>query len=180
MSYSVADPNYTVLPQALLETARQHMRVTFFDDDDQILKCLKWAISYVENFTDLRIFPTDVAWLPEATTESRLQCPVQPVSSFTATVDSLPVSMQYRLERTSTAMPVWFARIDGTAIADGINIALIGGYADAAKLPPALEGNILRITATLYENRESITSFSLDQIPFWLNDMLTNLWVPRA
>lgn len=180
MSYSVADPDYAALPQALLETARQHLRVTFYDDDDQILKCLKWAISYIENFTDLRVFSTAVEWLPEHTDSSKIQCPVQPVSAFVATLASVTVSDQYHLERTSTAGAVWFVRNDGTAIADNLKIALTAGYATAAKLPPALEGNILRVTGTLYENRESITTVSLDQIPFWLNDMLSGLWVPRA
>jgi hypothetical protein len=71
-------------------------------------------------------------------------------------------------------------RVDDTPIADGLTIDLVGGYATAETLPPALEGNILRVTATLYEHRESIEAGSLDTIPFWLNDMLTGLWVPRA
>jgi hypothetical protein len=32
----------------------------------------------------------------------------------------------------------------------------------------------------MYEHRESITAYSLDQVPFWMNDMLGGLWVPRA
>jgi hypothetical protein len=34
--------------------------------------------------------------------------------------------------------------------------------------------------ATLYEHRESVSVLSPDQMPFWLNDMLGGLWIPRA
>jgi len=179
MSYSTGEPDYTALPIAMLDLARFHMRVAFLDDDETILRYLRWAISYVELFTELRIFPVEVVWTPDVVA-SRAQCPMQPVSTFTAAVDALDVSNQYRLERSSLTAPVWLVRIDGTDIEAGLVATLAVGYADANKIPPALEGNILRTTATLYENRESISAISLDQVPTWLNDNLTGLWVPRA
>ena len=40
--------------------------------------------------------------------------------------------------------------------------------------------DILRMTASLYEHRESISTLSLDQMPFWMNDLMGGLWMPRA
>ena len=67
-----------------------------------------------------------------------------------------------------------------TAFPAGVTFSLTAGYADLASLDPAMRGNILRMAATMYEHRESITTESVDQMPSWLNDMMGGLWVPRA
>lgn len=179
MSYTVGDVDYETLPAAMLDLVRQHMRVAFNDDDETIAEYLRWSISYAEESTGLKVFDSRVDWYPEVNA-SRAQCPMQPVSAFAATVEGVDVSSQYRLERTALTAPTWFVRTSGDAIAAGILVALTVGYADQAKIPPGLKGNIIRTASTLYEFRESVTSFSLEEIPGWCNDILTGLWVPRV
>ena len=178
MSYFINPVNYGALPAAMLDLAKVHCRVDFTDDDATIAEYLEWAISYAENVTGLRIFGASVEWLPDlAVQSSREKCPVQPVSSFTASSGGVDVSSQYRLEATVLTAPVWFASIDGTPIAADALVTLGAGYSYPAAMEPGLKGNILRITATLYEHRESVSTLSPDAMPFFVNDMLSGTWI---
>jgi hypothetical protein len=179
MSHSATE-DYTTLPAALLPFAKQHMRVDFTDDDVAIAKYIGWAIDYCQTFWDLQVFGATVAWLPTVNGASRYQCPVSPVSSFIVMSDAIDVSTEYALEATAITAPVWLVHSDGTPFHSDAVVTLTTGYANAASLPPKMEADIMRVAATLYENRESIAAISLDQIPFWLNDMMGGLWVPRA
>ena len=93
---------------------------------------------------------------------------------------AVDVSIEYALESASAVDPVWLVHSDGTTFPADAAVSLSVGFADADDLPPAEEGNVLRIAATLYENRESVTPLNLDQVPLWLNDALGGLWIPRA
>jgi uncharacterized phiE125 gp8 family phage protein len=179
-SYAIT-ADWTTLPTALLPLAKQHMRVDFSDDDTVITEYLKWAISYFEKISGWQVFGAAVDWLPDLETDaSRYQCPVQPVASFTVMSGAVDVSAEYELEKASLVEPVWLARKDGTAFHDDAEITLTAGYTDITKIEPSALAGILRVAGTLYEHRESITTLSLDQMPFWLNDLLGGHWIPRA
>jgi uncharacterized phiE125 gp8 family phage protein len=180
MSYTV-QPDYATLPAALLPVAKAHLRVDFTDDDASITEYLAQSIGLCENFWDLSIFSAAVNWQPDTSTgASRYQCPVQPVSAFTVMADAVDVSSEYALESASLTEPVWLVHSDGTAFAADAAVTLTAGYADIASMPPPMRACILRVAATLYEHRESVSVIGPEQMPFWLNDMLGGLWVPRA
>ena len=179
-SYTVT-PDWTTLPAALLPLAKQHMVVTFPDDDIVITEYLQWAIGYCEQFFGWQIFSAAVAWTPPALgTVARYQCPVQPVSAFTVMSGAVDVSNEYALEQSSPMQSPWLVKKDGEPFPADAAITLTTGYAAAESIPPPARANILRIAGTLYEHRESISAIDLEQMPFWLNDMLGGLWIPRA
>jgi uncharacterized phiE125 gp8 family phage protein len=179
MSHTVTE-DWTTLPEALLPVVKQHCRVDFDDDDAILTRYIQWAISYCQGFTGLQIFEAEVVWTPALDGAARYPCPVQPVSAFGVMAETVDVSADYALQSGALTAPVWLVHSDGTAFATDAEVTLTTGYADADQIPPALYGNILRIAATMYENRESISAISLDQVPSWMNDMITGLWVPRA
>jgi hypothetical protein len=181
MSWSFISIDRTALPQELLPLVKSHCRVDFADDDNLITMHIAIAISYCEKFWGLQIFGSEVSWSPALSTgASRYQCPLQPVSDFTISSDSTDVKADYRLESGTLIEPVWLVRADGTAFHPDAVITLAAGHAAVAEIDPAATGGILRMAATLYEHRESISSYPLDQVPYWLNDMMGGLWVPRA
>ena len=178
MSYSVV-PDYGALPTALLPLAKQHMRVDFTDDDVLITEYLGQAISLCEAFWELQVFGAAVAWSP-GSVASRYPCPVRPVSDFTVMSAAVDVSAEYALEGGSLTQPTWLVHSDGSPFPADAAVTLVAGYATPDQMPPNARGAILQVAATRYENRESIVAYSLDQIPFWLSDLLGGLWVPRA
>ena len=179
MSYTVT-PDWTTLPAAMLNMTKQHLRVDFPDDDTVITDQLAQSIGLCENFWGLSIFSAAVDWTPEPTGQSRYQCPVQPVSAFTVTAGGSNVSTDYELQQTSLTGPVFLARSDGSAFPDDAEVTLTAGYAVPAALPPPMRAGILRVAGMLYEHRESVSVIGPEQMPFWLNDMLGGLWIPRA
>jgi uncharacterized phiE125 gp8 family phage protein len=180
MSYSVV-PDYATLPAALLPLTKDHLRVTFDDDDTVITEYLAQAIGLCEQIWDLAVFGTEVDWQPDLSTgASRYQCPLQPVSAFTVMAAAVDVSSEYALEMASLTEPVWLVHSDGTDFATDAEITLTAGYADIASMPPPMRAGILRVAATLYEHRESVSVIGPEQMPFWMNDLIGGLWVPRA
>ena len=179
MTGHVITPDYDALPTALLDLAKKHCRVSFNTDDEIIKEYIKWAISYFEKFSGQQIFPAQVAWTPPVVGWA-LPTPVQPVSAFTVILDGVDISDQFRLQAADPVAPVWLIRIDRTPFPTGAEITLTGGFADPAKMDPSMLGTVLRITAKLYEYRESISDLNLDDVPFWMNDMITGHWIPRA
>jgi uncharacterized phiE125 gp8 family phage protein len=180
MSYSISSIDSTSLPDAMLDMAKKHMRVDFADDDDSITEYIAWSIGYLENVWGLQVFSGEVTFMPDGGTAT-VQCPVQPVSpTFTAADAGGDVTADYVLRTTSLAAPVWLARADGGVIPAGVTFTMAAGYEDPADMHPSVRGNILRVAATMYEHRESITTLTLDHVPYWLNDMVSGLWVPRC
>ena len=183
MSHSITSIDRTTLPEALLPLAKAHMRVTFTDDDEVITKYLQFAIAYFEQFSGWRVFGADVAWSPVSSASaaaSCYRCPVQPVESFTVMSAAVDVSSQYALEKGDPVAPVFLVHSDGTPFPGDAAVSLVAGYTDPDEIEPNALGDMLRITGTLYEHRESVTTLSIDQMPGWANDMITGVWIPRA
>ena len=172
----------TTLPTELLPMAKTHMRVSYNDDDAYIQLCLQRAIDLFERHAGWFVFGNTTAWVPAVTaTTTRVQMPIQPVSSFTVALDTVDVSADYRMVRGSSATMPWFLqRNDGGIIPAGLEVVLTGGYADMASLPPSVIDISFRVAAFYYENRESVTSYGLEQTPQWMNDLLLGNWIPRA
>lgn len=180
MSYTLT-PDWTALPAALLPTAKKHCRADDFTDDDAILTAyLSFTISYFEKAFGSQIFGAAVAWTPEPAGLARYQCPVQPVSGFTVMSGGIDVSSEYALEKRDPVMPVWLVHADGTPFPADASVTLTAGYADASTIEPSVLGDIMRITAKLYEYRESVSELSLGDVPVWMNDWITGHWIPRA
>ena len=179
MSHVFTSVDTTTLPAAMLPMAKKHLRIDADDDDELITEYLAWAIAYAQNFWGLQIFGAEVDFLPDGG-ESTYATPVQPVSAFTAADAGGDVSADYRLETASLTEPAWLVRADADVFPAGVTFSLTTGYAALADMGPAMRGGILRIAATMYEHRETVTTESVGQTPYWLNDMLGGLWVPRA
>jgi uncharacterized phiE125 gp8 family phage protein len=183
MTWTVAAIDYQVLPSAMLTLAKQHMRIDFVDDDALVASCLRRGISLLERYSGLSVFPARIDWQPfaaDAVPVAAYQCPLQPVAGFSVTADGTDVSSQYELRLTSPISPVWLANKANEPFPAGTRTELRVGWADINTLPPAIEDGILRLSATLYEYRETVTNFSLDPVPQWANDLLVGMWIPRA
>lgn len=183
--YAITGVDYTALPDAMLAIAKQHMRVDFPDDDEIIKRYLASAIAHVELVAGWRIFGTAVAWFPTlSATAYSYQTPVQPCSAFTVMLTDPPpdtdISADFVLVADSPILPTWLMHKDKSPFPSPIAMTLTAGYADPDALPPNVSDVILRIASALYENRESVTQPSLAQMPFWMNDLIVGIWIPRA
>lgn len=185
----IIEVDYSALPTALLPLAKQQMRVDFDDEDEFITNCVARAIDYFQLYSGLKVFAADARWSPAVPDDSTLAVtslvvPVFPVSDFQVADDAAAdVSAQYQiLWGTSLILPPAFSRIDGAAIPAGLDVKLILGVGDdPTKLPPAVVDRILRIAATLYDQRETtMVGVSIAQVPMWVNDLLIGAWVPRC
>jgi hypothetical protein len=179
MSYSVVE-DYSTLPAALLPLARQHCRVDFPDDDIVITEYVAWAIAQCQAVWDFQVFGATVTWAPVVNGLARYQCPKWPVSSFTVMSGAIDVSTEYALESTVLTAPVWLVHGDGTPFHADAAVTLNAGFVVPDQMPPNAKGAILQVAAARYENRESISAITLEQIPFWFGDLIGGLWVPRA
>ena len=181
MSHSIIMPiDYAALPAAMLDAVKAHCRVRHADDDALLLAYTGQAISFVEKVWGLQVFTMGVAWIPEPAGKlARYQLPVWPASAFTVTSEGVDVSTAYRLEMTSMTEPWWAAKKDGLPFPADAAVTLTTGHADAGTMDPAMSSAILRVTAMLYENCETVGA-TVGFVPSWINDLLVGLWVPRA
>lgn len=164
----------TTLPGEMLAIAKTHMRVTFADDDAYIELCLSRAIDLYERHSGRLAFETVALWETPYSAQ-RLIVPVIPVQSFTASdSEGNDVTAEYRIRSD------YFERVDGQPVPAGLSVTLQCGYAAYADMPPSPVDIALRISAHFYENRESVTSYTLEQVPQWMNDLLLGNWIPRA
>lgn len=181
----VSEVDRATLPDAMLPMFKTHCRVTFADDDDYLKLCLKRSLDLFERHAGWFVFGSTVEWQPvnlPSVGVTRLPLPVQPVTTFVV-LDSaaIDVSIDYRIRPGSSAtLPSFLERKDGAVIPTGLNITLTAGYADIDTLPPSVVDISFRVGAHYYENRESVTSYSLDEVPQWMNDLLLGNWIPRA
>jgi uncharacterized phiE125 gp8 family phage protein len=190
MSWTVETVDRTSLATALLPLVKGHCRVDFDDDDTLITTYTKIAIGQLEQVWGFTVFGVEGIWKPVALTNAdaamaeldRRATPVQPVSDFEAIDDDgNDITADFQLiNATSISTPTYLATKDGSPFPDGTIVSLSGGFEDADDMPPEALGAVLQVTARLYEYRESSVSFSINQMPMWLNDLLVGLWQPRA
>lgn len=168
------------LPTALLPITKTHLRVTFADDDEYIKLCISRAIDLFERHAGWYVFSRDGTWKP-ASGSRMLPLPVQPVGTMTVVdAGAVDVTADYQFVPSYSTLPWFFERKDQDIIPAGLVVTLAAGFTDMTNLPPSVTDITLRIAAYLYENRESVASYSLDQVPQWMNDLLLGNWIPRA
>lgn len=162
------------LPDEMLPMFKTHCRVSFPDDDQYLQLCLIRAIDLAERHWGSFVFGTVVLWTTSYSAQRR-QVPVVPVMSFTASdAEGNDVTAEYRIRSD------YFERLDGQPVPAGLSVTLQCGYDAYADMPPSAIDVSFRVGAHFYENREAVTSYSLDAVPMWLTDLLLGNWVPRA
>jgi len=189
MSWTVNSIDRTALPLALLPTVKAHCRVDYPEDDTILKTYTSIALGQLERVWGFSIFTQSGTWTPPeggasstAMTTDRWPTPVQPVTSFTAKdEEDADVSADFQLINPgSISTPTYLATIDGSSFPADISVAMSAGYATEAELPPEALGAVLQVTSRLYEYRENVAAFSINQMPMWLNDLLVGLWQPRC
>lgn len=180
--YQIKTIDREVLPAAMLDLAKQHMRVTFDTDDEYIKNCLWRAIDEFERITGQRVFAAVLDWWPDITAAGwAYRTPLQPVSAFT--FESPPgtdLKADYELRYTDIAAPFYLASIAEEPWPADAVITLTAGYADFDKMEPGIVDCVLRMAAMLYEYRETVSALSLSHVPGWPNALLTAYWLPRV
>lgn len=162
------------LPQAMLPMFKTHCRVSYTDDDQYLSLCLVRAIDLCERHWGSFVFGTVVLWTTSYRAQRR-ELPVAPVQSFTASDEAgNDVTSDYRIKGE------YLERVDGQPVPAGLSVTLHCGYDAYVDMPPSAIDVSFRIGGHLFENREAVTSYSLDQVPQWMNDLLVGTWIPRA
>src|SRR5262245_46080161 len=170
--------NYAAFADAMLAGFKAHARIDFPDDDDTVKRYCRWALAYIENELGFSIAGGPVNWTPETVAgTSAYQTPVTPVSSFTVTTAGADTSAEYQLTYPDKMQPPWLGRKDGGDWPADTATVLQAGFATPDDMPPNVEASVYRMAATLYENRESLTSLNMDVTPLWLRDLLSGAWI---
>lgn len=173
------------LPDALLDTAKTHMRVEFARDDDYIKLCLKRAIDFFERTTGMMVNPATYDWAPGpgATIDGQYvyEFPFQPEPSFVVKDEnSADISSQFSIRGPGS--PDEFgvrAFVGSVAYATTNSTVVTVGYEDQDALPPGILNFVLQAASWFYEYREAGPMPGADGVPY-LNQLLTAYWVPRV
>jgi uncharacterized phiE125 gp8 family phage protein len=170
-----------VLPDALLDLAKAHMRVSTTDDDALIKSKLKGAISWFERITNVTVNPVTYAWTPDAANfyNGMAAIPQSPVAAdFTVAAATGDVTANYAVTTASTHGIGLFA-LTG-AWTDGLVMTFKSGFADDTVLDPGILDAVLRYTSHLYEHREILVPGAQVATPGWMTDVISTYWMPRV
>lgn len=176
----------TSLSEALLDTAKVHLRVEFTRDDAYITQAITRAIDFFERATGMMIFPAEYDWVPLAgyalDGQQYYALPFQPAPTFTVSdADGVDISNQFEIRALGS--PDVFAERVFVSLNGAMDPALVvkvkAGYADEDSLPPGVLNFVLQATSWFYENRDAGPMPGGDGVPY-LNQLLTSYWVPRV
>jgi len=174
MTVTLVTQDFTALPTELLPLVKQHCRVDHTNDDALLTSIIARAIARFEQATEVTVNPTAVAWTPTAAdfTSDMATLPVRPATLAT------PVSGYSVVLKWDSIHGIPIQVLQGTA-ADGLSFDLLCGYPNADAIPPAVQDEILRSTAHLYEHREILVPGGRD---FVSPDLATDAtwWMPKA
>jgi hypothetical protein len=174
---------------ALLEVAKQHMRVEFSRDDSYIANATVRAADFFERTTGMLVIPSTWTWVPETILPFPgdlygWPLPFQPQPSKLAVKDAqgTDVSTRYSIRGGPLSPDEYGQRyvlaLDG-APATPITMTVTMGWSDPQDMPPGILNFILEAAAWFYENREAGPMPGADGVPY-LNQLLTAYWVPRV
>lgn len=165
------------LPQQLLPSVKEHVRVEFDRDDEYLVQATARAISEIEAATNLSIFEAEWLWRPSACDNWRswFEVPKIPVCIINYE-DGTPIPVD-KLHGSINSFNVSAVHVSGLPTQ---NIYLKVGYANAAQISPNLLSAILMLVGTLYENRESAQYGSMRELPDSARRLITGLWVPSV
>jgi hypothetical protein len=179
------------LPDALLDVAKDHLRVRHDRDDTLIRMYVAQAIDVVERKGSINLNPSTFAidpcalpgvawpaqlWMPAGTMGVRLSLPVNNVEAFTVTdADGVDQSDAYEVEQADLGGSAQ-AYLVGPTIAAGWAMTADVGVDDPDKLAPAVLAVVLRLVGGYYETRESASDLTDDTFV----DELVAVWRPSA
>jgi uncharacterized phiE125 gp8 family phage protein len=187
------DVDRSSLPAALLDLAKQHLRVRHSRDDLLIQTYVGQAIDAIERRCSINLNPADFelevhhldAMPCEALPEHmQLALPVNNVRTFTLTDgDGVDQSVSYAIEQSDLggSGQAWLVGPPITeddwlmTAAVGIEVAT-GSPPPAPDIAPAVLAAVLRMTGGYYENRESSAALAVDD---YLNELIP-IWRPSA
>lgn len=185
MIWQIQAIDRNALPTALLPIVKAHCNVTFTDDDPLLQTYTAIALGQLERVWGFQIFGLTGKWVPELPAIKPLDMvptPVSPASGFTAKDENgVDTTALFELiNKGQINEPNFLATLDGTDFPVGTEIILQAGFATLDTMPPEALGATLQVTARLYEFRENVAAFSVNQMPMWMNDLLVGLWQPRV
>lgn len=147
-----------------LAEAKLHLREYSSDFDNDVLACLKAAVSWAENFTgraimtqtwDLRLdeFPSSGIVVPKP--------PLQSASVFYVLEDGTEEELStdlYNVDKYSS--PGWIVPVSlwpaTLSTINAVRVRFVAGYASADDVPLDLIAAIKLVMGTLYANKESV------------------------
>lgn len=191
ISYGAGINRYKI-PWQLLTLAKQHMRVTFADDDQIIVWKLTTAIDQIERQTGHFMFERTATWTPTLVTHDYpaaynipagtigLAIPVGPVASFIALDPSdVDVSSDFLIYGQDPIDPAARAYLTTTTALTTPKVTLTLGYPEASDIPPGLVDLVLKVAAYLYEFREQQNMPGMDGSSY-SNTLISGFWRPRC
>jgi uncharacterized phiE125 gp8 family phage protein len=176
-----------LLPDALLSTVKAHTRVEHTRDDELLKVYTAASISLVERKCNVSLNPaTYVVTRDELRYGRGLKpgwwLPLNNVHAFAADNGGVDISADYLLgnadfggNTSSYLYPVNTSGC-GTSLPFGALVTLEVGVDDPAVLAPGFLTAILRLTASMYENREAASGLAGDGF----DSELMALWRPDA
>jgi len=149
MTVAVVTQDFAALPAELLPVAKEHCRIDHASDDALMTSIIARAIARFEQMTEVTVNPTAVTWTPRRTDFSGdiATLPVRPATLATP-LTGYTVALKWD---SIHGIPI--QALQGAA-ADGLTVELLCGYPNADAIPPAVQDEILRTAAHLYEHRE--------------------------
>lgn len=180
--YVITAVDVAVLPPLLLPAVKEHLRIDFNTDDDDLKIKIAAAIRMYEHKTGLLVNPVTAMWNPVLNgTSVAYASPLQPLTVFVALDgDALVVTSEYQVRSAALTSPYYLERVDGAVFPAGTHFELTLGYATLAEIPADMLMSIFRITGSLYEFRQTMDVASPDLMPMLLDDLLVGTWVPRC
>jgi uncharacterized phiE125 gp8 family phage protein len=173
------------LPDALLDLAKSHARVSHTRDDALITQYVAQAIDQVERRCSINLNPAsytvvlDVlapcAVLP--TGPVRVRLPVNNVGEFLVLdADASDVSAGYTVEQADLggALPAYL--VGAAPTVPGWQLQAQVGVEAPEDLSPAITAAVLRLAAAYYENREASVALTMDEFA----PELVAIWNPSA
>lgn len=191
MISNITKRDLDTLPAALLPLAKQWMEIDFADKDQLITDFIRQALDFVETATGAIIYRTEIALTPASVdfVDGLLRLPT-PLISWKASQpgdpDPVDISAAYSLRIAGVSGVQTFDLVGSYGAA--MTLATVAGFDGIGSitatvlqpLTPALQNNVLRLTANYFEFREVQTTTQV-QIPSeWRNDLLGGHWVPRC
>lgn len=149
-----------------LDPIKDEFRITGSQEDSVIIRCIKAAVSYAENYTETKImtqtwdyykdnFPTGIIYVPYPPIQSITHIKYYDSDEVLQTLSTAEyrtdlVSQPARIEYVNS-WPTNYDRVNA------VNIRFISGYTARHLVPQNIKDAIILLAADFYENRQNST-----------------------